>query len=55
MEILIPVLACVALIWLIGRRVPWNAKLLTVAVTLAVVALIVWLDKSGSWPDAFRR
>ena len=55
MEIIVPVLICVSLIWLIGRRVPWNAKLMTIAVTLAVVALIVWLDRSGNWPDAFRR
>lgn len=55
MEILVSVLICVSLIWLIGRRVPWNAKLLTLAVTLCVIVLIVWLDRSGNWPEAFRR
>lgn len=55
MEILVSVLICVSLIWLIGRRVPWNAKLLTLAATLAVIVLIVLLDRGGYWPDAFRR
>ncbi len=55
MEVLVPVLMGCALLWLIGRRVPWNAKLMTVVVTLAVIIMIVWLDRSGNWPDAFRR
>jgi hypothetical protein len=55
MEIIVSALICVSLIWLIGRRVPWNAKLMTLAVTLAVIVLIVLLDKGGYWPDAFRR
>lgn len=36
MEMLVPLLIGVTLIWLIGRGVPWNAKLLTLVVTLAV-------------------
>ncbi len=55
MEILIPVLAGVTLIWLIGRGVPWNARLVTLAATLAVIVLIVMLERGGFWPDAFRR
>ncbi|WP_156639774.1 hypothetical protein [Bosea sp. PAMC 26642] len=55
MEIVIPLLLGVSLIWLIGRRIPWNAKLLTLAVTLAAVVLIVLLERSGHWPGAFRR
>lgn len=55
MEMLIPLLIGMTLIWLYARGTPWNAKLMTLAVTLAVIALIVLLDKSGNWPDAFRR
>ncbi len=55
MEILIPVLAGVTLIWLIGRGAPWNARLVTLAATLAVIVLIVMLERGGFWPDAFRR
>ena len=52
---LILLAAHLSLIWLIGRRVPWNAKLLTLAVTLAVVVAIVLLERGGLWPEAFRR
>ncbi|MCO5092859.1 hypothetical protein [Bosea sp. (in: a-proteobacteria)] len=37
MEILVPLLIGLSLIWLIGRGVPWNAKLTTIAVTLAII------------------
>ena len=55
MEIMIPLLMGLALIWLIGRGAPWNAKLVTLAVTLAIVVVIVWLERSGMWPEAFTR
>lgn len=55
METLIPLLAGMALIWLIGRRVPWDAKLMTIVVTLAVIVTIVLLERNGLWPEAFRR
>ncbi len=55
MEMLVPALIGVALIWLIGRGVPWNAKLITFAVTLAVILLIVGLERGGYWPDGWTR
>jgi len=55
MELLIPLLAGMALIWLVGRRVPWDAKLMTIVVTLAVIVVIVLLERNDLWPDAFRR
>lgn len=55
MEILIPLIIGLSLIWLIGRGVPWNAKLMTIVVALAVVILIVALDRGGYWPEAWRR
>ena len=55
MEIVIPLIIGLSLIWLVGRGVPWNAKLMTLAVTLAVVLLIVLLERSGYWPDSWRR
>ena len=55
LEIILPLLMGLTLIWLIGRGVPWNAKLITLAVTLAVIVLIVALERGGYWPDAFRR
>jgi len=55
MEIVIPLIIGLSLIWLIGRGVPWNAKLMTIMVTLVIVILIVVLERGGYWPEAFRR
>ncbi len=55
MEILAPLIVGLALIWLIGRGVPWNAKLVTLAITLAVIVLIVALERGDYWPSALRR
>lgn len=55
MEMIIPLMIGLTLIWLIGRGVPWNAKLMTVVVTLAVIVLIVALERGGYWPQAWQR
>lgn len=55
MELIIPLLVGMTLIWLIGRGVPWNAKLITLAATLGVIVLIVLLERGGYWPDVLRR
>ncbi len=55
MEIFVPLMIGLMLIWLIGRGTPWNAKLLTLAVTLAVIVLIVMLERGGYWPQDWRR
>lgn len=55
MEIVIPLIIGLSLIWLIGRGVPWNAKLMTLVVTLAIVLLIVLLERGGYWPESWRR
>ena len=55
MELFVPLLVGIALIWLIGRGVPWNAKLVTIVVTLAIIVLIIALERGGYWPEAFSR
>jgi hypothetical protein len=55
MDMIIPLLIGMALIWLIGRGTPWNAKLVTLAVTLLIIVLIVALERGGYWPQAFHR
>lgn len=55
MEIFVPLFIGLALIWLIGRGVPWNSKLLTIAATLGVIILIVMLERGGYWPESFYR
>lgn len=55
MEIVVPLIIGLSLIWLIGRGVAWNAKLMTIVVTLVIVILIVALDRGGYWPESWRR
>jgi hypothetical protein len=55
MEMLVPLMIGLTLIWLIGRGTPWNAKLLTLAVTLAVILFIVLLERGGYWPESWQR
>jgi len=55
MEIVVPLIIGLSLIWLIGRGVPWNAKLMTIVVTLAIIILVIALERGGYWPEAFRR
>lgn len=55
MEMLVPLMIGLTLIWLIGRGVPWNAKLMTLVVTLAVIVLIVAIERGGYWPEALQR
>lgn len=55
MEMFVPLLIGLTLIWLIGRGVPWNAKLMTIVVTLAVIVLIVLAERAGYWPDSWQR
>jgi len=55
MEMLVPLLIGLTLIWLISRGVPWNNKLMTIVITLGIVALIVALERGGYWPEAWQR
>lgn len=47
LEIVVPVLMSVALLWYIGRGVDGRARLIAAAVTLALVLLIVVAERSG--------
>lgn len=44
-EILIPVLMGCALLWWIGRGIGWTAKLAVAAVTLALIAVILLVER----------
>ena len=55
MEIVIPLIIGLSLIWLIGRSVPWNAKLMTILVTLAIIVIIVLIESGGYWPESWHR
>ena len=44
-DIVIPVLMGCALLWWIGRGIGWTAKLVVIAVTLALVAGVLWFER----------
>ena len=44
-DIVIPVLMGCALLWLIGRGIAWTAKLAVAAVTLALIAVVLWFER----------
>lgn len=54
LDIIVPLVMGAALVWWVGRGLSWRHRLVAAAVTLAVIAMVVWADRSGYWPDAFR-
>ena len=46
-EIIVPVVMCCAMLWWIGRRLSWTARLAATAVTLAVIICVLLLERSG--------
>ena len=51
MEWLGPLIALLAVLFLVGRRVPGQNWLVIMAITLAVIVAILWLERSGLWPQ----
>ena len=47
LEIVVPVLMSVALLWYIGRGINGRSRLIAAVVTLALVLLIVAAERSG--------
>ena len=47
LDIVVPVLMSVALLWWIGRALSLRAMLITTVVTLAFIVLIVAIQKPG--------
>jgi low affinity Fe/Cu permease len=48
LDIVVPVLMCVALLWWIGRGLSGRSMLITAAVTLAVIVCIMLLQ-TDAW------
>lgn len=55
MEMVVGIVALLAVLFLVGRGTPLTAWPLIVAATLAVVVAIVLLDRYGYWPATWRR
>ena len=49
LDIVVPVLICCALLWWIGRSLSWTQRFAATAVTLAVILVVVWVERSRFW------
>lgn len=55
MEQLPCVIAGVAVLLLVGWRMRGRSMLAAAAFGLAFAVIVLWLDRSGVWPEAWRR
>jgi hypothetical protein len=55
LDIIAPVVMSCALLWWVSRGMNWNTRLTVAAVTLVIIVCIVLIERSGFWPDQFRR
>lgn len=55
MEWIGPVVFLAAVLALVARGTSWSMRLWGLAFGLALVAIVMMLERSGIWPDAFRR
>lgn len=46
LDILVPVLMYCALLWWVGRGLSWPARLATAAVTLALIGVVLLVERS---------
>ncbi len=46
LDIIVPLLMSCALLWWLGRRLSWRARLATAVVTLVLVAVVVLVERS---------
>lgn len=49
------IIAGVAVLLLVGWRMRGRSMLMALAFGLAFALVVVWLDRSGMWPDDWRR
>ena len=54
MEWFAPLIGLLAVLFLVGRRLPGQAWLITIAIALALVVTVLWLERSGLWPQSWR-
>jgi hypothetical protein len=55
LEVIVPVLMSCALLWWVSRGMSWSIRLIVVAVTLAVIIVLVAVEQAGYWPEQWRR
>ena len=50
LEIIVPVIMGCALLWFVSRGMNWTTRLVVMAVTLAVIIVVVLFERSGFKP-----
>ncbi len=51
----VAVIGLLAVLFLIGRSMPGRSWLAVIAITLALIVAVVFLERADQWPDAWRR
>lgn len=54
MEWIGPVVALLAVLFLVGRGMPGRVMLVAIAAALGVVVVILSLERAGLWPQSWR-
>lgn len=47
LDIIVPVILGCAMLWWVSRGISWIRLLAVAAVTLALIAIILWVERSG--------
>ena len=47
-DLMVPALMCCAMLWWLGRGLSWTARLVTAAVTLALIACVLLVERGRS-------
>jgi hypothetical protein len=45
LEIIVPALICCLMLWWVSRGMSWTRLLAVAAVTLALIAIILWVER----------
>ncbi|MBV9078624.1 MAG: hypothetical protein JO048_14220 [Methylobacteriaceae bacterium] len=54
MDYVLPAVALIAVLFLVGRGLPGRRWPAVIAATLAIVVLVVLVERAGLWPAAWR-
>ena len=49
LDIIAPVIMCCALLWWVSRGMTWSMRLTIAAITLALIVVVVTIERSGFW------
>ena len=50
LDIIAPIVMSCALLWWVSRGMTWSMRLVIAAVTLALIVVIVTIERTGFWP-----